>query len=475
MSHSPLPQPLQLATRTFTPQDQADFAELSLDWNPMHVDAVAARRLLSGRQVVHGIHTLLQAISLWQAPTGQGALKVHCNFAQPVNVGDRVVFSQFDDGDGRSRITASVEGLACTELTLGRLTEPVPAAPAPNALPLRRLQHLSAPLDETPGSQAATAFELVSPPPALAARFPQAALLLGAQGLAAVAQLSCFVGMVCPGLHSVFSSTQFSVTDNPGAPLRFEVRKYDPRFRLFIVAFDGPLRGELRAFLRPPPQPQASAREVAAQLHGDEFKGRHSLVIGGSRGLGETTAKILAGGGGDVTISFAAGRDDAQAVAADINAQGRGHCEAVQLDLQGDYRKAVDTSRIDAVYFFSTPRIYSKRSALFERRAFDEFVDFYLQRFHELCLWLDSAERPIRVYLPSTVFITERPKGMTEYAMAKAAAEVLADDLNRSLNNVRIVHTRLPRLATDQTASILKVEVASNVDAMLAVVRRMHE
>lgn len=477
MSHSPLPQPLQLGTRTFTPQDQADFADLSLDRNPMHVDAVAARRLLSGRQVVHGIHTLLQAIGLWQAPTGQGALKVHCNFAQPVNVGDRVVFTQVGDDDGGSRITASVEGLACTELTFQRSTEPMPAAPrvAPETQLHRRLERLTAPLDETPGSQAGTVFEIASPPAALAARFPRAAALLGDKGLAAVAQLSCFVGMACPGLHSVFSSTQFSVTDNPGAPLRFEVRKYDPRFRLFIVAFDGPLRGELRAFLRPPPQPQASAREVAAQLHGDEFKGRHSLVIGGSRGLGETTAKILAGGGGDVTISFAAGRDDAQAVAADINAQGRGHCEAVQLDLQGDYRKAVDTSRIDAVYFFSTPRIYSKRSALFERRAFDEFVDFYLQRFHELCLWLDSAERPIRVYLPSTVFITERPKGMTEYAMAKAAAEVLADDLNRSLNNVRIVHTRLPRLATDQTASILKVEVASNVDAMLAVVRRMHE
>ena len=106
MSHTPLPQPLLLGTRTFTPQDQADFAQLSLDWNPMHVDAVAARRLLSGRQVVHGIHTLLQAIGRWQAPTGQGALRVHCNFAQPVNVGDRVVFSQFDDGDGRSRITA---------------------------------------------------------------------------------------------------------------------------------------------------------------------------------------------------------------------------------------------------------------------------------------------------------------------------------------------------------------------------------
>ena len=43
----------------------------------------------------------------------------------------------------------------------------------------------------------------------------------------------------------------------------------------------------------------------------------------------------------------------------------------------------------------------------------------------------------------------------------------------RSLQHVRIVHTRLPRLATDQTASILKVSVESNLDAMLPVVRQV--
>jgi hypothetical protein len=112
---------------------------------------------------------------------------------------------------------------------------------------------------------------------------------------------------------------------------------------------------------------------------------------------------------------------------------------------------------------------------VFDRTAFDTFVGFYLDRFHALCRWLESAGRevPVRVYLPSTVFIDERPKGMTEYAMAKAAAEVLADDLNRSLAHVRVLHTRLPRMATDQTASILAVAVASNVGALLPVLRTM--
>ena len=162
-------------------------------------------------------------------------------------------------------------------------------------------------------------------------------------------------------------------------------------------------------------------------------------------------------------------------MAKDINASGRGRCDVSHLDLSETFNgtAAIDPSKLDAVYFFPTPRIYAKRKELFDRAAFDEFADFYLHRFYELCRWLEQAQResPLKIYLPSTVFISDRPKGMTEYAMAKAAAEVLADDINRSLRNVTVVRSRLPRLATDQTASILKVSVASNLDAMLAVVR----
>jgi hypothetical protein len=125
------------------------------------------------------------------------------------------------------------------------------------------------------------------------------------------------------------------------------------------------------------------------------------------------------------------------------------------------------------VFYFATPRIHAKRSGAFQRAAFDELAAFYLDRFHELCLWLEDGGQPVLVYLPSTVFITERPKGMTEYAMAKAAAELMADDLNRTLRHVRIVHTRLPRLATDQTALVTQLSVSDNVAALLAVLQVM--
>jgi NAD(P)-dependent dehydrogenase (short-subunit alcohol dehydrogenase family) len=479
MPQTPHANPLLLGEKVFTNEDQLDFAQQSRDHNPMHVDAVAARRLLSGRQVVHGIHTLITLLDRWEAPEAPRGWSIGCNFTNPVNVGDRVVFAAQPEAEGRWRLSASVDGLPCTEVTAtprpapGTAPEPWPPASGP----VRRLGPLTAPLDEQAGSQAGQRIEIEAWADTLAQRHPRAASLFGAQALTQVAQLSYFVGMVCPGLHSVFSSLQFELGGAGRGGLRLELRKYDPRFRLFVVAFDGAVQGELRAFLRPPPQPQPAAAEAAALMDGKEFKGTHSLVIGGSRGLGEITAKLVAGGGGDVTISYAAGRADAEAVAADINANGRGRCDTVALDLQHAFQPppGLDPARVSTVYFFATPRIYAKRNETFNRTAFDEFASFYLQRFHELCLWLDSAARPARVYLPSTVFISERPKGMTEYAMAKAAAEVLADDLNRTLRHVRIVHTRLPRLATDQTASIMKVSVASSLDTLLEVVRAMRD
>ena len=77
----------------------------------------------------------------------------------------------------------------------------------------------------------------------------------------------------------------------------------------------------------------------------------------------------------------------------------------------------------------------------------------------------------MRVYVPSSVFVTERPEGLTEYAMAKAAAEILADDVNRSFSKVSIVVTRLPRLSTDQTTSVLKMSSSDNLDALLPAIR----
>ena len=80
---------------------------------------------------------------------------------------------------------------------------------------------------------------------------------------------------------------------------------------------------------------------------------------------------------------------------------------------------------------------------------------------------LQRAGRPVRVFLPSTVFIDERPRGMTEYAMAKAAGEILCADLSRAHRRLVITAPRLPRILTDQTATVPPVPTADPVEVML--------
>ena len=64
-------------SRTFSSADQVAFEKLSGDNNPLHMDAVAARRFLFGRPVVHGIHLVLWALDDWDgvAPFTLRAIK----------------------------------------------------------------------------------------------------------------------------------------------------------------------------------------------------------------------------------------------------------------------------------------------------------------------------------------------------------------------------------------------------------------
>src|SRR6476661_1981442 len=56
-----------------------------------------------------------------------------------------------------------------------------------------------------------------------------------------------------------------------------------------------------------------------------------ALITGGSRGLGRNTAESLARKGGDVVITYHSRAEDAQAVVAAIEAEGR-KAVALQLD-----------------------------------------------------------------------------------------------------------------------------------------------
>jgi len=205
-----------------------------------------------------------------------------------------------------------------------------------------------------------------------------------------------------------------------------------------------------------------------------EFSGSVALIVGGSRGLGELTAKLIASGGGRVLVTWQTGKDDAESVAQEIRSAG-GICETLAYDANKPAAEQL-ALLVDApthAYYFATPAIFRSQSELFVRERLEGFLAIYVNGFWQLLQALHARQPRLSVFYPSSVSVTERPQGMTEYTMAKTAGEVLCADMNISLAPLHVTVSRLPRLQTDQTASIAAAETADPLETWLPIIREV--
>ena len=471
-----------LASRSFTMADQLRFAAVSGDHNPMHIDAVLARRTQAAVPVVHGIHLLLWTLDvLAQAGFGQPQIRcISARFNRFVAVDETVTLALAKRNGMNARFDLVVNlvaaGLTVAQVMVdfGASVRMVKTAVVGNAVPVPAAP-LNLTIEQLAGLSGRLAF--ASTPGSVAPMFPVAADWLGSSRIAALAASSLLVGMVCPGLHSIYRSLAVETCDlqDPEDMLDFRVMPADPRFRVVPLAIaGGGLTGTVESLLRVPPVPQASPRELKGMVGPGEFAGSTALVVGGSRGLGETTAKLLAAGGAKVVITYRVGGAEADAVAREICTAG-GFCQTVAYDA-GRPAEA-QLSALGEVpthaYYFATPAIFREQSVLFARTRLDAFLNTYVDGFLHLAQALRARRSDVSLFYPSSVFVAERPRGMIEYAMAKAAGETLCSEMNLAWAPLHVTVERLPRLLTDQTASIIDTQLPSPTARLLSLVRKV--
>jgi acyl dehydratase/NAD(P)-dependent dehydrogenase (short-subunit alcohol dehydrogenase family) len=446
---------------TFSPQLHTEFADLSGDWNPMHMSALDARRTQAGRPVVHGLHTVLATLErLTPAAGAPPPSHLTVRFHKPVYIGDRATPIVAELGERERRIEVRVDGLTVVTLAIrigaGAARTRSAARGGPPLLGSRGQKPRARSFEETSVGEGVV--DPVSPAARIAACFPRLADWIGVERVTGLLCLSRLVGMECPGLHSLFSSFSVELDARCAAPnLNYRVAGADRRFRLVKLDVSGlGIRGRVEAFVRhlPVAQPEMAALETLVDRR--EFAGQRALVVGGSRGLGEVTAKLLAAGGGRPIITYAVGQDDAAHVIDQIRRWG-GVCEAIRYDVRASAtaQLAPLVGPVPYLYYYASGQIHRRRTARFGAALLEDFLTFYVRGFYDLCMALRGpTERALSVLYPSSVAVRERPREMTEYAMAKAAGEVLCRDLSRSSAGLRILTARLPRVLTDQTATV---------------------
>lgn len=471
---------MSIAKRSFSATDQMRFATASGDHNPMHMDALQARRTQAGAPVVHGINLLLWALNaLAEAQPHLPPLRnLRASFNKFVYLEECVDVALTQRGPTGARLDLSVGGGSRSKIILafGDTVEDCPEwmTSSLDVVPLS-----SAPLNlsfEEIAERSGRILFQMSPEVAMA-HFPAATKWLGAQRIAALAASTYLVGMVCPGLHSIYSelSLRSCAESIPQDFLAFRVKEADPRFRTVDMEIaGGGLIGTVYSSARTPPVEQASMATLTGRVGPAEFAGSTALIVGGSRGLGELTAKLIATGGGRVIVTWRTGKDDAERVVNEIRS-AHGMCEAIHYDTSKPAAAQLGllAEPPTHAYYFATPAIFRPQSEMFAEERFKEFLDVYVSGFWQLSHALCARQPRLSAFYPSSVAVTERPQGMTEYTMAKAAGEVLCADMNLSLAPMHVTVRRLPRLPTDQTASVVPVEAALPVDVMLPIIREV--
>ena len=460
-----------VAERIFTPADQGNFAALSGDFNPIHVDEVAARRTIVGAPLVHGVHLLCWALDSWVAAgnrTSAGLEHVTASFHRGVLPGERVRTCVLNDND---EFTLQIQRADRSPMTSirGKFGSPVAYAEALPAMHPTECRVLDA-------SQIAHAMGSV--PLAYCATqsqrlFPHLSSAMPPIQMAALFATTLMVGMECPGLHSLYSGLDLSFSGPVlGKPcLNYRV-SHAGRSGAVILRVDGPgFQGKVRALLRPTPRRQADARELSRLVDKNAFLNERAIVIGGSRGLGEVTAKLLAMGGADVTITYHRGKADAETVAAEINAAG-GTCGVVQFDSNHPTPIALPEPPT-SVYYFATPHISSDDTVPFSTERFADYCRYYATGFAETLRAVAPGGQTMDVFYPSTVFLDDGHVQLAEYRAAKAVGEEVCKQLAKHFPAWRVYAPRLPRMHTDQNNGIQPPEMEAPEIVMLRHLRKM--
>ena len=454
-----------ILSRIFTHEDQLEFAEFSGDVNPIHIDPVYSRRTIVGECIVHGVHGFLCAINSLLEINKVMVSEFKAKFLKPIPLNVLIHVALIDKRElhiiGENNVVYTTIRFTDVKEHLNDYLLKINKA---NKL----LKPLNLNIDEcsnlTGADLAYCGNQAVGEN-----LFPK---LLDAYGSTAIIEIVCtseVVGMRCPGLRSLFLSMSGKFINEEVLP-KYRVLEIDKRFGFISLLFEGRrLNMEAKIFYQRTPLSNSSTNKINQVVVKNNFRQVKALVIGGSRGIGEVVAKMIAHGGGKVTITFDVGEDDARRVQQEIASCG-GDCHILQLTIDGNISILDDD--YNQIYYFASPKIKKEDKNIVDKTLIENYNRLYVIGFKDLINKISEGKMKCNIFYPSTIFLDATPNGYWGYSEAKAKGEQICREFNED-ESIHILYSRLPRLATDQNMGLIGENFPDIVDVLYPLISKM--
>jgi len=451
--------------RRFTLDDQLQFAMFSADTNPIHIDPIIARRTIAGECVVHGIHSLMYAINSLLKHNRLTIVHFQVDFSKPIPLGIDV-YCFWDVNNNKLSIASDDTINLSIFVKLGSILRTENFSNISLGEPLMFPKNMT--LNEC---SEFSREELVYRGNIKVGEnlFPDLFTIYGFVFAAELALISEIVGMHIPGLNSLLLSLNGCFSEK-NTKYYYELISCNLRFGIMKILFNGRyLKAEIDAFYRQSSRNSPSMDQISEKIKGNEFKNVNALIIGGSRGLGEITAKIITCGGGQVTITYNLGESDANKLQNEILNYGK-FCNISKLKVEDQFH--IPEEHFNQIYYFPTPKIKAEDPISSNANLTQLYELIYVEGFRNLLTQVLEKGMESSIFYPSTIFINNPPKKFALYVESKLKGELLCQEFIQT-KTMRIIYPRLPRLATDQTLGLVNEEFQDSVDIMYPLILSM--
>ena len=119
--------------------------------------------------------------------------------------------------------------------------------------------------------------------------------------------------------------------------------------------------------------------------------------------------------------------------------------------------------------YFATPCITSRPDKNDSKR----FHNIYSDGLKKVVKALQNQfDQSLTLFYPSSIYVLKAPANLTHYASAKKKGELTAKSLTRDNPNFKVIIERLKPLATDQSATLLKVDLTSPLETMVQILTK---
>ena len=456
-----------------------EFSEISGDWNPIHHDQEISRRYSTEKPIVHGIYTLIKVLDIFLINKKFCLEELKCNFIMPIfpnysyklyaeNKSDENVNLYLFKGE-KLAFNCNLSFISGQINSSRKKYFPEPGFKKEPQNPL---------FDDLKNVKGV--IEIQANLIALEHKIPNLFKSISSDSIASLITTSRLVGMICPGLNSLFSSLSIKFTNNfEKNNFNWQVNSISKKFLPININFESSgLTGSIKAFYRDSPIKQKSIKELRTIINKKSYLPQNILVIGGTRGIGELVTKLLILREANITFTFAKGKKDAIRVSEEIKNYNH-KANFYNLDILDSSQLKnflISSQKFDQIYIFASPRIKESQKYFFDNELYEKYNSYYVKPILDIAETLKLSNNSLtRIFYPSTIFLDkENHKSFLEYKASKYLGEIICKDITEKNSKIEIISSRLPMILTDQTSKVNKSIINDGIKVLEKILDLMY-